>query len=172
MKKILLLSMYATILVVQDYLLSFIPNIQLSMLLVVLLASLFKWHEAIVVSTVYVLLDNLFFGGFGIYTIPMLLSWYGVIVAVKLLKPDGNSSKKIALFSILFSVWYAIPFMMFSIFLYDLNLISYIVADIPFWILMGMSSYISIDLLYAKLYRFLLEGEFVWVYTPKLATKD
>lgn len=161
MKKLLILAMYTTILVVQDYLLSFIPNIQLSMLLVVLATFLFKFREVILITTVYVLVDNLLYGGLTLYTIPMLLAWYAVIVtliAFDRMFEVRAGGQKLSVLSILLSVIYALPFMAMTVYLYDINLWAYIVADIPFWILMGFSSYVSLDLLYKPLMR-LVEGE-------------
>lgn len=157
LKRLTMLTLYAAVLVVSDWALSYIPNIQVSMLLVVLLATLVPMRESLPVVTAYVIIDNLLYGGLTLYTIPMLFSWYGVVLVATLVKKYISSSKAFAILSIPLSVWYALPFMGMSVYLYSLDPVAYILADIPFWILMALSSYFTIDLLYSPLHKMLKE---------------
>ena len=159
-KRLAFLVAYTSILVLGDYALSFIPNVQIIMLLIILLSTQFRLLEALLVTTVYVLIDNLIFGGFGFYTIPMLVGWFGVIIMTKLIQKAKTIN--LALASLLFSVWYSIPFMLMTVYLYQVNAWQYLVADFPFMITLGLSSYFTITLLYDRLKsvlrRFLYEN--------------
>ena len=57
-KRLVLLAFLSIILTVQEELLTFLPNIQLTVFLLVLYSKKLKCHETLLIITLHVLLDN------------------------------------------------------------------------------------------------------------------
>ena len=69
-KDITIIAVFAAILFIQEQALSFLPNIQLTVFLLVLYSKVFKLWKVLVMIFIHVLLDNLFMGSFNIYYFP------------------------------------------------------------------------------------------------------
>ena len=81
-KRLLMIALSIAILFTQEQLLVFLPNVQLTVLLIILFVSIYSFKESIIMITAYVLLDSLYMGGFNIfYMIPMMLAWYLIPVS-------------------------------------------------------------------------------------------
>ena len=83
-KDIVLTSILVAILFVQEQILSFLPNIQLTILLIVLFTKTVGFKKTAVIVIIHTLLDSIFMGSFSImYFIPMLLGWLTIPVLLK-----------------------------------------------------------------------------------------
>ena len=150
-KRITDIAILSTLLVVVDYVLAYIPNVQLVMLLMFLYVRNYKFSDVLIIITVYVVIDNMMYGGLGMYTIPMLVGWFVVAFTLRCWRSSCEVTT-LALLSILTSILYAIPFAIMNWILYG-TIYAYIIADIPFVIVMCVSSYLSIILLYERIDR-------------------
>jgi hypothetical protein len=161
LRKMIFLAMYASLMVVADYALAFIPNVQVIMLLVIALAVSVKPMESIIAVSVYVLADNLLGYGLSWYTIPMLIGWNLVAVSayfISGLVPVAHNDKIYALASIVFSAWYSVPFAFTTVLLYQVDLWQYLVADLPFMIVLALSSYLTVDLFLTRMHHLIKIG--------------
>lgn len=83
--------MLLAILVIQEEILSFIPQVQLTVILIIVYARFLSSKELYPLVIAYVLLDNLIMGSFNIlYTPAMLFSWSVLAVVARSIrnKPD------------------------------------------------------------------------------------
>ncbi|MBQ7383920.1 MAG: hypothetical protein IJV72_03920 [Clostridia bacterium] len=142
-----LLAMLTAILFVQETLLSSLPNIQLSVVLIMVYAATLGIPKATLVMTLHVLLDNMIWGSLNPLTAcPMWLGWFILILI-------GFALKKaplpiIVTGSVIGSLIYCWCFALFNYLFMDINIVAYITADILFEILMCCSSVVTVMFLY------------------------
>ena len=149
------MAMCITILFVQEQILTIIPNVQFSTLLIVLYVSLFKWRESVSMIVIYVILDNLYMNSFNpIYTPAMLIAWLSIPLVYHTVLGKTKSETKLAIFGLLFGFYYGwvfIPFRMFELGITEFW--PYLMLDLPFQIIMAISNFLTILWLYKPLYK-------------------
>jgi hypothetical protein len=116
------IGVYLTIIITQQYFLTFLPNIQLTFLLILIFVRTHRIYESCILIVSYVLLVGLIYG-FSIFTVFTLLSWLLMLV----FKWKVNLILVI-LISIL-QMWIYIPM---SLVMYNVSLWYYLMSDIPF----------------------------------------
>ncbi len=158
-KKMLMISLSIAILFTQEQLLMFLPNIQLTVLLIIVFTSVYTFKESIILITAYVLLDSLFMGGFNIfYMVPMLLAWYLIPISYHTFLRKTNSELKLGLFALLFGFVYGWMFIPFNMLQTGINnFLPYLIADIPFELIMATTGFLTVFWLYKPLYDVLNE---------------
>ncbi len=153
-KRMVLIAMCTAILFVQELFLTVLPNIQFTVLLLVVYASIFTFRENVIIIFVHVILDNMAMGTLNpFYMTPMFFGWLMVPILYHLLMRKTTSEIKLAFFGILISIiygWMYIPFNMIQTGIHVFW--PYLLADIPFQILMAMSSFLTILWLYPILH--------------------
>ncbi len=174
LRRMILVAMAITIVFVQEQVLMIVPNVQLTVALLVIYARVFSLKENITLIFVYVLLDSLYMGTLNpFYMTPMLIGWSLIPISLHIFLPKTNNEKTLALFGLVFSFvygWVFIPFHMIQTGIHTWW--PYLLADIPFQIVMGVSSYISILWVYQPLVRLIrqemekLEHQFKPIYHP------
>jgi len=157
-RQITLAAMLVTILYVQELILSSLPNIQLTVVLIMVYGATLPLSMSLSIITGYVFLDNLLFGSFSIlYTPGMLAAWITLVLVSKAL-----ANKKFVwtlVFATVFGLlygWFYIPgkFIEQGIF----NLGAYLLADLlPFGIILIINNFFTVLLMYRHL-RTLLES--------------
>ncbi len=157
-RQITLAAMLVTILYVQELILSGIPNVQMTVVLIMVYGAALPLGMSLSIVSAYVFLDNLLFGSFSIlYTPGMLIAWITLLLVSKAL-----ANKKFVwtlAFATLFGIiygWFYIPgkFIEQGIF----NLGAYLIADlIPFGIILMINNFFTVLLMYRHL-RTLLES--------------
>ena len=106
-KRLVIISILTAILFVQEQILSFIPNVQLTFLLIILYCKTFNFIESVLMITVHVILDNLLMGSFNLIVVPFMYAGYLVIlITLKTIFKKVNSSLGLAFLSILYSLIY------------------------------------------------------------------
>ena len=154
LKRLIFMAMCITIVFVQEQILTIIPNVQFTTLLLVLYVSLFKWRESVAMIVIYVILDNLYMNSFNpIYTPAMLIAWLTIPLVYYTVLRATKSEVKLAVFGLLFGIYYGwvfIPFRMFELGITEFW--PYLMLDIPFQIIMAASNFITILWLYKPLY--------------------
>ncbi len=155
LKRHIFMAMCISILFVQEQLLMIVPNVQFTTLLIVLYASLFKFRETVAIILIYVFFDNLFMSSFHpLYTTAMIIGWLIIPVAYHTLLNKTTSETKLALFGLSFGFVYGWVFIPFRMFEHGIDIFwPYLLADIPFEIIMAVSNYVTIILLFQPLRR-------------------
>lgn len=148
-KRLVLLAFLSIILTVQEELLTFLPNIQLTVFLLVLYSKKLKCHETLLIITLHVLLDNLFLGSFNLYYTPfMWIGWALIPLCSHTIFKKIDDSLKLAFTGVLYSFLYSWTFMIASVLILNASILSYFLADIVFELLLAISSFLSILWLY------------------------
>ncbi len=157
LRRLIILAMSVTILFVQEQVLTFIPNVQFTTLLLVLYASLFKFRENVMIIFVHVILDSLYMGAFNpFYMTPMFIGWVLIPLAYHTVLNRTTNEVKLAIFALFMGFvygWVFIPFVMIQL---GMNQFwPYLLADIPFEIIMATANFITVLWLYQPMYRVL-----------------
>ena len=150
----ILLAFAISILFVQEQALMFLPNIQFTVVLLIVYSSVFSKKDMFVLIFVYVFLDSMYYGGLNpFYMIPMLLAWSLIPIVHHTVLQHTKNEYILAIFALVFGFvygWMFIPFQMIQTSI--TNPIPYLMADILFEVIMGTTGFLSV----------------LWVYKPLL----
>mgnify|MGYP001244429504 CR=1 FL=1 len=150
--KTIIYAICATILFVQETLLSVIPNFQFTTLLIVLFFNMFGFKATTLIIITHVILDNIWMQSLNlIYTPAMFLGWFSLPLILKLI-PKRKNYFDIALIGAFHGVLYSFFFVLAQVFLTQVDIMAYLIADIPFTLILMMSNFITILWLYQPLY--------------------
>ncbi|MFA6628010.1 MAG: hypothetical protein WCQ80_00945 [Bacilli bacterium] len=153
-KEIVILSLLTTILVAQEQILAVLPNIQMTFLLIFLYTKIVGVKKTVFIIAIYVFLDCLITSSLGLITfIPMLIGWLLVPLSLGTIFKPCKSTLSLAFVSIILSITYALSFMVAAVIVSEISFEAYVIADIPFTLLLALSSFLSIWWLYDPLYR-------------------
>ena len=148
-KDITLIAIFSVILFVQEEILNFMPNVNLTIFLIVLYSKTLGIKRTILIIFIYCLLDNFVMNSFNVYFTPCIFATLILIpIFINTIFKNTNGKLKLSFLGAIFSLIYCWSFMVPSVLIYKMDFLSYIIADIPFEILLAMSSFISILLLY------------------------
>lgn len=151
---IVLIGILTGILFVQEEALTFLPNIQLTVLLIVLYSKTLGLFKTSIIVFIHVLLDNLVMGSMNVITfVPMLIGWETIPLLLCTIGKKIEKPLFLALLSIPFVLFYDFMFAIFNVILLDVDLITWYSMGIVFDIILIMSSFISIYWLYEPLKR-------------------
>lgn len=156
-KEISLLAIATSVLIVQEMLLSFLPNIQLTTLLILVYTSVFGFQKTSIIVTVHVIIDNLLYGSIGMLHvwIPMLIGWQLIVILFYLLSQRTKNIYVYAITGYLFGHLYGMIFVPFQALLLSVDPMAYLIADLPFQVIMGLTNLLTIIWLYEVLTDFL-----------------
>lgn len=153
LRRLLMISMSVSILFVQEQLLLMLPNISFTVLLLVFFASVYTFKENMLLITCYVILDNLYLGGFNLfYMIPMFIGWSLIPISYHTILGRTKNELKLAFFALAFGFVYGWIFAPFAVIQLGLGeLWPYLLADVLFEILMGVSGFVTVYWLFTPL---------------------
>lgn len=152
-KDIVIISIFTAVLFVQEQALSFLPNIQLTVLLLVLYSKILGFNKTVIIVLLHVLLDSIL-GGFNIlYLIPMLIGWMSIPIMISTLFKKVESSIGLGIVGVIASVIYSWCFIFIEVVVLKGSFVAYFIADLPFELLLMGSSFLSIIWLYQPLYK-------------------
>lgn len=155
-KDITLVALLTTLLFVQEQALVFIPNVQLTVFLIVLYSKKLGFLRTSLIVAIYVVLDNLVMGSFNlIYTPFMFIGWFLIPLLMCTIFRKVESNIALAFLGILFSLLYSWIFIIPNCIVLSVSFLSYLVADLLFEIILSLSSFLSILLLYNPLSKVL-----------------
>ena len=153
-KDITLCAICTAILIVQEQILSILPNIQLTIFLMVVFSKKLGLVRTIIIIACYTLIDGLIGGPFNIiYFIFMLIGWLIIPVLLCTIFKKVNSPLYLALLGVMFAFIYSWINIIPNLILTSANIISYLVADYPFELILAASSFLSILWLYEPIER-------------------
>lgn len=140
------------IIVVQKLLLVVIPNFQFSTLLLVLFFYVFGTKPMLLITLLYVVVDNLWFGTFHfIYTPVMFLAWSSLSLLLIPFKKRSSNVWFLGLLGMLHAVIYSFCFGFTTAMIYEIDMIAYIISDIPFTLILMVSNFLTIIWLFKPL---------------------
>lgn len=145
-KDITLIALLTTLLFIQEQALSFIPNVQLTVFLLVLFSKKFGLLKTVIISSIHVILDNLVMGSFNLIFVPfMLLGWLIIPISLNTVFKKVNSNIFLA---VLFSFGYCWIYIIPNCIILQVDFTTYFLADLIWEVLLASSSFITILLLY------------------------
>ncbi|MCM1260957.1 MAG: hypothetical protein NC182_07505 [Prevotella sp.] len=150
-------ALFTAILFVQEQLLGFLPNIQFTIFLLVLYAKVFGCLPTLGIIMIHVGLDCIINGSIAPFVvIPMGIGYAFIPIFIHFFLKNTNKPLFLALYGILSSILYSLCFTITNALFLDISIKHYILADIPFVLLLCASSFLSILWLYAPCYQLLL----------------
>ena len=157
-KRLLMVALAIAIIFTQEQLLMFIPNVQLTVLLIILFVSVFSFKESIMMITAYVFLDSLYMGGFNVfYMVPLMLAWYLIPISYHTFLRKTTNEMKLALFAFVFGFVYGWMFIPFNMLQTGISFLPYLVADLLFEVIMAATGLITVLWIYKPLHKVLTE---------------
>lgn len=147
-KKITVLAFLVALTVSLEYALSFIPSVQVTTLLIVLMSTSFDRQSNLFAIFVYVTLDNIL-GGFTILYPFMLFSWTIFMLFINYHKEKNELF--LAISSLVFGLIHMLILAVPSIIVYKLNLWAYLISDIPFTAVFMLVNFLTVMWLYQPL---------------------
>ena len=160
-KDIILASSLVGVLFVQEQFLTFFPNFQLTFLLMIVYSKTMgaKLTSAIVI--IHVLLDSMVFGGImSIYSPFMMIAYLVIPITMGTIFKNINNELILATISIGYGFIYSWIFLIPVVLISGIPLVPYLIADIPFEIMLVSSNFITVLMLYrplVKIIQFLKE---------------
>lgn len=134
-----LMSFLTVILFVQETVLSAIPNVQFTFLLISLYACVLGCKRTSIIVFIHVILDNIIWGSLTpIVVLPMFIGYEILILLVHLVRK--KNLVLITLMSCLGSLIYCWTFLVANAIFLDIDVHLYFIADIPFEILLLVST--------------------------------
>ena len=141
--------MLATILFVQEEALTGIPNIQLTIFLILLYSKKLGWYKTSIIVCIHVLLDNLVMGSFNLlYTPAMFIGWMFIPTFITLFCKKVENPFLLGLVGALSGFVYSWIFIIPRVFIYKINVLAYLISDIPFEITLALCGCITTWILY------------------------
>lgn len=152
-KNLVLLAILATIVFVQEIALSFIPNVAFTTLLIILYSRLLGLKKTIVVVILYVMLDVVMMPTNPIAIPSLMIGWLIIPILLNTLFKRHESVYFLTAFAFCHGFvfgWINIPTGMIIL---DLPFKAYFMQDLPFEIIMAISSSLTVLWIYEPLYK-------------------
>ena len=149
-KDLVLISILSSLIAVLEFALAFIPNVQATFLLLILICNKFNFKKSLVLILVYVLIDNLLMSSLNpIFMIFQYIALLPIPVLLKLFKTSNVN--KLSLISIPISFLYCFILIIPAVLITKVDLKVYILADIPFELILVFVNILMIEILYNPL---------------------
>lgn len=153
-RDISLIPILTVLLVVQKEVLSFIPNVQLVIFLLLLYSKKLGVKRSTYIIVLYVLIDALLTSSLSfIYTPFMMIGLLFIPLLINTIFKKVERAIDLGLVSVLFSFIYSWVFVLAFVLLFKVNMVDYLIADIYFEVVLALSSFISTVLLYKPISR-------------------
>ena len=148
-RSITLIALFSALLFIQEQLLSFIPNIQLTFFLIILFSKKLKLIESTLICFIYVILDNLALGNSYFIFVPfMLLGILFIPLSINTIFKKIESNIHLALLGVLFSFIYSFILIIPGCITFDMDVITYLKGDITYELILAVNSFLTTLLLY------------------------
>lgn len=148
-KDIAIIVVLTAILFAQEALLSFLPNFQLTVFLLVLYSKKLGLLKTSLIILVHAILDTMIFGAMNFIYLPfILMGWILIPITLNTIFKKVESNIILALLGILFSLLYSWIYIIPSVWLLDIGVLEYLAADLLWEVVLAISSFLTILLLY------------------------
>ena len=154
-KRLVRIALFAAILFVQEFALSFIPNVQFTQCLIAIYYYSFGLLDTLIIITIHVILDNLTMGSFNlIYTPAMFIGWITLPLILHLFRKHQNRFISATIVAI-HAIFYSMCFVVANVLMQETAFWPYLIADIPFEVILIVNGFITTLLLKDKLVEIL-----------------
>ena len=152
-RRLLMIAFAITITFVQEQMLLILPNVQFTVLLVIVFTSVFTFKESMTYIIAYVILDNMYLGGFNLfYMIPMFLAWSLIPISYHTFLRRTQNEYYLGFFAFVFGFVYGWSFIPFNMIQTGIsNFYLYLSADIMFEIIMAVVGFVTVIWLFKPL---------------------
>ncbi|HHU56045.1 MAG TPA: hypothetical protein GXZ48_05105 [Acholeplasmataceae bacterium] len=152
-KDLTYMAILTGILFIQEQILSFIPNVQLTVLLIVLYSKILGGPKTAIIVLIHTFLDTLLFNGL-IYFPFMLAGWLIIPITLNTIFKRVENIYALAGLGFLYSITYSWMFVLANSLIGEVSFVHYLLSDIIFELILGISSFISILWLYEPLKKY------------------
>jgi len=136
----------------------FLPNVQVTVLLIVVYSKVFNLKKSILIVTIYTILDNLLF--LNIYYLPfMLVGWLVIPVSLNTVFKKVNNVYILATLSIFYVLFYSLMYVVADVIILKIGFLERMLSDSIFVMIFIVSSFVSILWLYEPLKKLILKLE-------------
>jgi hypothetical protein len=140
-------GMLLCILIIQEYALIGIPNVQLTVLLLMVYAAVLPWRILLPLTVAYVFLDNFLMGSLSLIYFPaMVVAWMTLVVITKWL--SRKPLWVLVIFATFFGFLYGWFFMIPQLILFPIDPWAYLASDLVFEVVMAITDLITVSLLF------------------------
>jgi len=157
-KDITIIAIFSTLLFLQEQIFTFIPNFQLTVFLLVVYSKSFGLVRTLLIVLIHTILDNIFMSSFSFLYFPfMLIGWSIIPIVLCTIFKNVENIYLLAAIGALCSFIYCWLFIIPQVLITDVDVLHYIIVDIPWEILLALSSFLSILWLYKPCSSFLIK---------------
>lgn len=154
MYDVVLLSLLSAILLITDQLLVFLPNFQVTFLLIILYSKKLGITKTILIILTYVTIDNLIMGSFDFYYVPTMMIGFSLIpITINTIFKKIDNVILLGLIGVMHAFIYSWLFIIPTVFLYQIDIINYLIMDIPYELILAASTFITVFGLYRPLIK-------------------
>lgn len=150
------IAIFAGLLFIQEQVLMFIPNVQLTVLLIVVFSTSFGFLKTAIIVLIHTLLDCLLHNNM-LYFPFMLAGWLFIPLTMTTIFKKVKNIYLLSSLGILFALVYSWMFVIANALIGEVDFIKYLLSDIVFEIVLAASSFLSILWLYEPLKKGLLK---------------
>lgn len=148
-KDITLIALLAVILFVQEEALSFIPNVQFTVFLLILYAKKLGFFKTCFIILIYVILDNLAMGSLNFIFMPfMFIGWILIPIIVCTFFKKTENPLPLAFIGVICSFAYCWIYMIPACYIGKIDPVAYFTADILWELILAACSFLSVLWLY------------------------
>lgn len=136
-----------------EQVLSFLPNIQLTVFLFILYTKVLGFKKTIFIVILHTLMDNMYNGTLMAFmVIPMMIGWSLIPILLSTVFKKLESALSLSMFAFLFGFLYGMIFVPFATYTFGFPIWVYYLNDLPFEFLMALSGALSVGILYQPIY--------------------
>lgn len=148
-KELVMLALLATLLFIQEEVLVFLPNIQLTVFLLILYSKNLGCLKTLGIIVIYAFLDNVYMASFHlIYTPFMFMGWALIPLLLDTVFKKAESTFRLSLLAIVFAFLYSWMYVIANVWIMGMDWKLYLLSDIPFELLFAASSFLTTLWLY------------------------
>ena len=155
-RELCVMALLTVILFAQEQLMNFLPNINFTILLMVLYAKTFGFVKTSMIITVYLIMDATFMASLNpIWTTGQWIAWMTVPLLICTVFKKTEDSLKLAFAGALGAFLYCWVMILPTMGVLNTPFVPYLIKDIPFELLLAGSSFLTILLLYDPMRKLL-----------------
>ena len=155
-RELCIMALLTVILFAQEQLMNFLPNINCTILLMVLYAKTFGFVNTGMIISVYLILDATFMASLNpIWTTGQWIAWMTVPLLICTVFKKTEDSLKLAFAGALCAFLYCWVMILPTMWVLHTPFVPYLIKDVPFELLLAASSFLGILLLYDPLRKLL-----------------
>jgi hypothetical protein len=153
---LVVMAIFTAIIFVVEQALSFIPNVQLTVFLLILYTRLIGSKKTIFIVIIHTLLDNIYMGTLIWHlVVPMMFGWSLIPILLGTIFKKVQGVVGLSIFAFGFGFIYGMTFIPFQSYVWGYNMWLYFMYDLPFEFAMGISGALSVAILYQPVYYYM-----------------